>query len=108
MCRLSLRYARPAGFQEIQNIKPLGAGEFNRPVRLRFGREGVYALKIAPDARTLVMTYEKDMIRSEIFWYKQLRAHTDITTPEIVHTDCLALAAAVGLYYHGTHSPAGR
>ena len=52
-----------AGFQEIQNIKPLGAGEFNALYAFDSGGKG-YALKIAPDARTLVMTYEKDMIRS--------------------------------------------
>ena len=75
-----------AGFQEIQNIKPLGAGEFNAVYAFDSGGKG-YALKIAPDVRTPVMTYEKDMMRSEIFWYKQLRAHTGITTPEIVYTD---------------------
>ncbi len=75
-----------AGFHAIQNIKPLGAGEFNAVYAFDSGGKE-YALKIAPDGRTPVMTYERNMMRSEVFWYEQLRAHTDISTPEIVHTD---------------------
>jgi aminoglycoside phosphotransferase (APT) family kinase protein len=75
-----------AGFQGIQNVKPLGAGEFNAVYAFDSGGKG-YALKIAPDARTPVMAYERNMMRSEVFWYGQLRKYTDVLIPEIVHTD---------------------
>ena len=75
-----------AGFPNVQRVQSLGAGEFNAVYAFdSIGKR--YALKIAPDSRLPVMTYEKNMMRSEVFWYEQLRTHTDIQTPEIVHTD---------------------
>ena len=75
-----------AGYADIQNVHPLGAGEFNAVYAFDSGGEA-YALKIAPGADMPVMTYEHDMMRSEVFWYGQLQKHTDVETPEIVHTD---------------------
>ena len=75
-----------AGLTQIENIHPLGAGEFNAVYAFDAGGEA-YALKIAPSADTPVMTYEKNMMRSELFWYEQLSAHTDVEIPEIVHVD---------------------
>lgn len=77
---------KAAGFRHVRDIRPLGAGEFNAVYAFDSGGKR-YALKIAPDARTPVMTYERNMMRSEIFWYEQLREHTDVLIPEIVHTD---------------------
>ncbi len=75
-----------SGFPNAQNVSPLGAGEFNAVYAFeQAGRK--YALKIAPDSRSPVMTYEKNMMRSEVFWYEKLRAHTRIAVPEIYHTD---------------------
>ena len=75
-----------SGFPNAQNVSPLGAGEFNAVYAFESaGRK--YALKIAPDSRSPVMTYEKNMMRSEVFWYEKLRAHTRIAVPEIFHTD---------------------
>ena len=75
-----------AGIHEIHNIESLGAGEFNA-VYAAEADQKAYALKIAPDSNLPVMTYEKDMMRSELFWYGQLREHTDILTPGIVYSD---------------------
>jgi len=75
-----------AGFEKAEHIHALGAGEFNAVYAFDSGEEG-YALKIAPDSRRPVMTYERDMMRSEVFWYEQIRTHTDIRVPEVVHTD---------------------
>jgi hypothetical protein len=75
-----------AGFENIQNIRALGAGEFNAYTAFDAGGKP-YALKIAPSADTPVMTYEANMMRSELFWYDQIRYHTDITIPEVVHVD---------------------
>lgn len=75
-----------AGFEEIENIHTLGAGEFNAVYAFDAGGEG-YALKVAPSADTPVMTYERNMMHSELFWYEQIREHSDIAIPEIVYTD---------------------
>ncbi len=75
-----------AGFTRISQISPMGAGEFNAVYSFDSQGQG-YVLKIAPGAGMPVMTYERGMMRSEIFWYEQLQKHTDIPTPEIVHTD---------------------
>lgn len=75
-----------AGNAQIENVKALGAGEFNAVYA--FDADGKeYALKIAPDSRQAVMTYEKDMMPSEVFWYGQMREHTDIRVPEIYFAD---------------------
>jgi aminoglycoside phosphotransferase (APT) family kinase protein len=75
-----------AGLRDIERIEPMGAGEFNAVYAFDSGGRG-YAMKIAPGADVPVMTYEQNMMRSEVFWYEQLRKHTDIQTPEIVYTD---------------------
>lgn len=75
-----------AGFPDAARVQSLGAGEFNAVYAFDSGGER-YALKIAPDSRQPVMTYEKNMMRSEVFWYGQLRKHTGIRTPEVVRTD---------------------
>lgn len=75
-----------AGFAAIDSIRALGAGEFNAVYAFDAGGEP-YALKIAPSRDTPVMTYEWNMMRSELFWYEQLRAHTDIAVAEVVHAD---------------------
>lgn len=75
-----------AGIGEITEIAPLGAGEYNAVFSVKAdGKE--YALKIAPTDDIEILTYEKDMMASEVFWYKQMREHTDITLPEIYHID---------------------
>ncbi|HPJ02260.1 MAG TPA: aminoglycoside phosphotransferase family protein [Candidatus Limiplasma sp.] len=75
-----------AGFVSIENIHALGAGEFNAVYAFDADGKG-YALKIAPSVDTPVMTYEKNMMRSELFWYEQLRAHTNLAHPEVVYSD---------------------
>jgi aminoglycoside phosphotransferase (APT) family kinase protein len=75
-----------SGFEKAEQIRTLGAGEFNAVYS--FDSDGAgYALKIAPDSRQPVMTYERNMIRSEVYWYEQIRAHTDVPVPEAVYTD---------------------
>jgi len=75
-----------AGFRDIENVTSMGAGEFNAVYAFDADEKG-YALKIAPDANVPVMTYETNMMQSEVYWYEKLRTHTDIRVPEIVYTD---------------------
>jgi len=75
-----------AGFKNIQHVKSMGAGEFNAVYA--FDADGQeYALKIAPEVGVPVMTYEMNMMHSEVYWYDQLRTHTDIRVPKVYYTD---------------------
>lgn len=76
---------KKAGIDAITKITPLGAGEFNAVYEVTADKS--YVLKIAPDSQTAVMTYEKDMIKSELYWYGVIRDNTDIKVPEIYYTD---------------------
>ncbi|MDE6767362.1 MAG: aminoglycoside phosphotransferase family protein, partial [Eubacterium sp.] len=46
-----------------------------------------YVLKIAPQKSTSVMTYEKNMMQTEVYWYNIIRSNTDIKVPEVYYTD---------------------
>ncbi len=77
---------KKAGFSKISNIIPLGDGEYNSVYSVNAdGKE--YAIKIAPAPDCDVLTYEKNMMRAEIYWYKQLSEKTDISAPEIIYSD---------------------
>lgn len=71
---------RAAGIGGITGISPLGAGEYNAVFSVST-REKEYVLKIAPAQEAPVMTYEKDMMRAEVFWYRQMREHTPSLCP---------------------------
>jgi len=75
-----------AGLHDVEEITPLGAGEFNAVFSVKSdGKEHV--IKIAPSADTPVMTLEQGMMASEVFWYEQIRANTPIRVPEVYHAD---------------------
>ena len=77
---------KKAGFKNIGNISPLGDGEFNAVFSVTADGKD-YAVKIAPAPDCEVLTYEKNMMQSEIYWYEQIHKHTDINAPEIIYTD---------------------
>ena len=75
-----------AGIHGAHGIEPLTAGEYNAVFSVSAG--GIdYVLKIAPLPSVRVLTYEKDMMRSEVFWYETMRNKTDILTPKIYFKD---------------------
>lgn len=76
---------RKAKITEIKSISPLGAGEFNAVYEIIADK--AYVLKIAPNSSTPVMTYEKDMMQTEVYWYDIIRSHTDIKVPDVYFTD---------------------
>lgn len=77
---------KAAGIDGVLEIAPLGSGEYNAVFSAKAdGKE--YALKIAPKDDVPILTYEKDMMSSEVFWYNQIKEHTSITVPEIYYTD---------------------
>lgn len=76
---------KKAGIEGITQIAPLGAGEFNAVYEITADK--AYVLKIAPNQNTPVMTYEKDMMQTEVYWYDIIRNNTDIRVPEVYYTD---------------------
>jgi len=75
-----------AGIRGVTDIAPLGSGEFNAVYSARTS-DKEYALKIAPGDGAPILTYEKDMMASEIFWYQRMREHSPIHVPEVHRTD---------------------
>lgn len=73
------------GIDSIKSISPLGDGEYNAVFEVKADKS--YVLKLAPDSTTAVLTYENKMMSSEVFWYEQIRKHTDIRVPEVYFTD---------------------
>lgn len=75
-----------AGFRDVRNIAPLGDGEFNA-VYAATADGNEYAVKIAPSPDCDVLTYEKNMMRAELFWYDQLREKTQVHVPAVLYRD---------------------
>ena len=62
----------------VIDIAALGCGEFNAAYKVTCDNGLSYALKIAPAEGSKVLTYEKNMMKSEVFWYSQMHEKTDI------------------------------
>lgn len=71
---------------KVLSAKSLGEGEFNAAYRVET-EQGRYVLKIAPPKEATILTYERDMMHSEVFWYEQIRKHTTVRVPEICFVD---------------------
>ncbi len=71
----------------VTDISPLGNGEFNSAYKVVLDDGQKYALKIAPPEGATVLTYEKNMMESEVFWYKMMHDNTDILCPEVYVAD---------------------
>lgn len=74
-----------AGFKDIDNIAPLGDGEYNAVYSVTADSKD-YAIKIAPAPDCEVLTYEKNMMNAELYWYEQI-AKTEINAPAIIYSD---------------------
>lgn len=74
-----------AGITGITSIAPLGTGEYNAVYAVKADK--AYVLKVAPAADTPILTYEKEMMKSEVYWYSLLRTQTDIRVPEVYFAD---------------------
>lgn len=74
-----------ANITNITAISPLGAGEYNAVYEVLADKP--YVLKIAPKDGTKVLTYEKSMLKTEVYWYDIIRRETNINVPEIYYAD---------------------
>ena len=71
----------------IKTIETLGNGEFNAAFKVCTEENKEYVVKIAPPRDSKVLTYENNMMESEVFWYEQMREKTDICIPEVYASD---------------------
>ena len=71
----------------VLDIVSLGNGEFNAAYKVTCDNGVSYVLKIAPPQGSKVLSYEKGMMESEVFWYSQMHEKTDILCPEIYVSD---------------------
>ncbi len=81
-----LRLFDATGIPNAHDIRPLGEGEFSAVFAVRANGKD-YVLKIAPRSDIPVLTYEKNMMASEVFWYGVMREQTDIRVPEVYAVD---------------------
>lgn len=79
------RLFKKAGITGVTGIAPLGAGEYNAVYAVKADKE--YVLKVAPAEDVPALTYEKNMMQSEVYWYNLLRTQTDIRVPEVYFED---------------------
>ena len=59
-------------FHKVGNVVAtavLGNGEFNAAYKVTCDNGVSYALKIAPPEGSKVLSYEKNMMEAEVFWY---------------------------------------
>ena len=69
------------------NLEILGNGEFNAAFKVCTEENKEYVVKMAPPHDSKVLTYEKNMMESEVFWYEQMREKTDILIPKVYASD---------------------
>jgi hypothetical protein len=75
-----------AGLDGIMEITPKDADEFYTAFTVKT-RDKEYIIKIAPTEDVPVMTCEKGLMASEMFWYNEMKKHTQMFMPEIYYAD---------------------
>lgn len=75
------------GIGSVVKTGPLGDGEFNAAYKVTCDDGRDYVLKIAPPENATVLSYEKNMMDSEVYWYRMMKENTDILCPDIYASD---------------------
>lgn len=71
---------------KVKSFDKLGDGEYNAVYDVVTDM-GNYVLKVSPLDKTGILTYEQDMMRGEVFWYAQIRTHTNVKVPYVYYKD---------------------
>lgn len=71
---------------KVAFFNKLGDGEYNAVYDV-ITDMGNYVLKVSPLDKTGILTYEQDMMRGEVFWYAQIRTHTNVKVPYVYYKD---------------------
>ncbi|MCR5501720.1 MAG: hypothetical protein K6F53_01785 [Lachnospiraceae bacterium] len=74
---------RAHGIGKAGKSAALGDGEFNSAFKVTCEGGKDYVLKIAPPKEATVLSYEKNMMDSEVYWYRMMKENTDILCPDI-------------------------
>lgn len=72
---------------KIVKVIPLKGGQFNSVLKITVQSGKNYVIKIAPSKGTDVLTYEKDLIKSEVYFYEKFSGLKNIHFPEIYGYD---------------------
>lgn len=71
------------GLGKVTSIKVMTGGKFNTVLKVKTNNHNLYAIKIAPKDDTEVLTYEHQLIKSELYIYKLLEQVKSIKFPKI-------------------------
>lgn len=75
---------RAAGIGGAAEIAELGDGEFNTAYKVT-AADGCYVVKIAPRDDADVLTYEKNLMATELAVYELIAQHTDVRVPKVLY-----------------------
>ena len=75
---------RDAGIENIIDIKELKDGEFNVAFKVKT-RDNSYVVKIAPPGDADVLTYERDLMATELAVYDLIAQKTDVRVPKVFY-----------------------
>ena len=75
------------GIGNVIDCVTLGDGEFNATYKVTIEGGKDYVLKIAPPKEVSVLSYEKNMMDSEVYWYSKMKEQTDILCPDLYAID---------------------
>lgn len=73
---------------EIKEVAPLKGGMFNSVLKVTVTSGESYVIKIAPPDDVSVLTYERNLIKSEVYFYEKFASLTKVKVPEIYGYDC--------------------
>lgn len=71
-----------ANLGEVTSIESLDAGEFNTAYFV-MANSKEYVIKIAPNSKEHLLTYENDLMAKEVAFYHLIEAKTSVKTPHI-------------------------
>lgn len=74
-----------AGIGAVTEITELGDGEFNTAFKVT-AADGCYVVKIAPKNDADVLTYEKNLMATELAVYDIISQNTDVRIPKVLFT----------------------
>ena len=65
---------------KIVKVIPLKGGQFNSVLKITVQSGKNYVIKIAPSKETDVLTYENDLIKSEVYFYEKFSKEFELNS----------------------------
>lgn len=76
------------GLGEVETFSDLKGGMFNSVLKVTTKDGKSYAVKIAPANDIQVLTYEKNLIKSEVYFYEKFAQVKNVHFPKVFGYDC--------------------